>query len=137
MVVKQQCPTGSRTRDHKTVISPTSDSRIQKLGRLPSSNLTLTAIDIGMNYLERLFALLKAHRVRVLGTSSHGELHVDVETVGLATLNVRRPQPVVNSRHGHVTHHVDTVHVTSNRRVTRFSPLQTESHMSCLKNFID
>jgi len=83
-----------------------------------------------MNYLKRLLALLKAHRVRILGTSSHRELDVDVETVSLPTLNVRRSQPVVDSRDGHVAHHVHAVHVASHRRVTRFSPLHTESQMS-------
>jgi len=36
-----------------------------------------------MDYLERLLALLKTHRVRVLRTAAHRELDVDVEAVGL------------------------------------------------------
>jgi len=42
------------------------------------------------NYLERLLALLKTHWVRVLSTAAHGELDVDIETVGMTTVNVRR-----------------------------------------------
>jgi len=44
-----------------------------------------------MNNLERLLALLKASRVRVLGAAAHGELDVDVEPVGMTTVDVRRP----------------------------------------------
>jgi len=56
------------------------------------SSVTLCCTDVtGMDYLERLFALLKTHRVRVLGTAAHRELDVDVESVCLKAVDVRRP----------------------------------------------
>jgi len=83
---------------------------------------------MSVNYLERLLALLKSYWVRVLGTAAHCELDVDVETVGMTTVDVRRSQPVIDSRHGHVAHHIHSVDVPSCRRVTCFSPLDANTH---------
>ena len=79
------------------------------------------------DYLERLFALLQTDRVRVVGAAAHRELDVDVETVGMTTVDVRRSQPVVDRRDGHVADDVHSVDVATRRRVTRFSPLHTHT----------
>ena len=67
--------------------------------------------------------LLQSNRVRVLGALPHAELDLDVEAVGRAATDVRRPQPVVNGVQGHVADGVDPLDVALAVRVAGLPPL--------------
>ena len=61
-------------------------------------------VELVVEQTERLLA--GERRAREQGTVAHRELDFDVDAVGLAALDERRPQPIVDVVVGHVAHHV-------------------------------
>lgn len=73
--------------------------------------------------LERFLASVERGRIWKSSALTNSEPDVDVETVGLASCNVRQPDPVVDVGKIHIAYSVDTNNVALGCRVACFTPL--------------
>jgi len=86
-----------------------------------------------VEYVSVDLALLQSSGVRVLGTFTHAEVDADVQSIGATCCNERSSKPVVDRRDGHVTHCVNSYYGTSRPRVTRLTPLSSDTR--CLYHY--